>query len=146
MKTNLAAPHFINRFFFYLLREFQNLHFMMNYKKTFIQFLFGTLLTVQGFAQTPFPAPGSVFNDEIVSRVDIFLPQDSLDIMLAPGNQQSNYHWHATFIFDNGMEQDTINNIGFRLRGNTSRGADKKSFKISFNTYEQGRKYKGLEK
>ncbi|MFT4972414.1 MAG: spore coat protein H, partial [Saprospiraceae bacterium] len=98
------------------------------------------------FAQTPFPANGDVFRDDIIPRVEVFLPVDSLAIMLESGNEQSNYHWHATCIFDNGNGADTINNIGFRLRGNTSRTAEKKSFKISFNTYESGRKYKGLEK
>ena len=42
--------------------------------------------------------------------------------------------------------QDTLQDIGFRLRGNTSRSSEKKSFKVSFNTYESGRKYYGLEK
>jgi spore coat protein CotH len=98
------------------------------------------------FTQTPFPTNGHVFNDEVIPRVDVFLPADSLANILAPGNEQSNYHYHATFIFDDGTEADTLTNIGFRLRGNTSRTADKKSFKISFNTYEPGRKYKGLEK
>ncbi|MFQ5448965.1 MAG: CotH kinase family protein, partial [Saprospiraceae bacterium] len=40
----------------------------------------------------------------------------------------------------------TVENVGFRLRGNTSRNAAKKSFKVSFNTYVPGRKWKGLEK
>lgn len=92
------------------------------------------------------PNNGPVFKDDVVPRVDILIPPDSLAIMLAPGNEQSNYHWHATFIFDNGEIKDTLENIGFRLRGNTSRQADKQSFKVSFNTYEAGRKWYGLEK
>ncbi len=97
-------------------------------------------------AQTPFPALPPVFKDDVIPRVDILLPPDSLNILLAPGNEESNYHWHATFIFDNGEMKDTVENVGFRLRGNTSRQAEKKSFKVSFNTYEPGRKWAGLEK
>ena len=97
-------------------------------------------------AQDPFPALPPVFKDDVLPRVDIILPPDSLDILLAPGNEESNYHWHGTFIFDNGDQKDTIENIGFRLRGNTSRYSKKKSFKVSFNTYEPGRKWEGLEK
>jgi hypothetical protein len=97
-------------------------------------------------AQTPFPAPGQVFRDDVVPRIDILLHPDSLAQILALGNELSDYHYHATFIFDNGSIRDTVENIGFRLRGNTSRFAAKKSFKVSFNTYEQGRKWRDLEK
>lgn len=106
--------------------------------------LFSMLFQLTG--QNLFPAPGPVFKDEVIPTINILIPPDSLDILLAPGNEESNYHWHATFIFNNGDIIDTVENIGFRLRGNTSRYADKKSFKISFNTYEPGRKWQGLEK
>ncbi|NQU66938.1 MAG: CotH kinase family protein [Candidatus Marinimicrobia bacterium] len=36
--------------------------------------------------------------------------------------------------------------IGFRLRGNTSREAQKKSFKVSFNTFVPGRNFHGVDK
>lgn len=98
------------------------------------------------FSQNPFPAKGEVFKDEVIPRIDILIPEDSLNALYAPGNEESNYHYHATFIFDNGDILDTLTNIGFRFRGNTSRHSDKKSFKISFNTYEQGRQWYGLEK
>jgi hypothetical protein len=39
-----------------------------------------------------------------------------------------------------------IKNVGFRIKGNTSRFSDKKSFKLSFNAFEKGRKFIGLEK
>jgi hypothetical protein len=97
-------------------------------------------------AQELFPEPGEVFSDDALPRVDIILPQDSLAVIFAPGNEESDYHWHATFIFDNGTIIDTVENVGFRLRGNTSRYSDKKSYKVSFNTYEAGRKFYGLEK
>ena len=35
--------------------------------------------------------------------------------------------------FQNAYLDETIDSIGFRLRGNTSRNAAKKSFKIDFN-------------
>ncbi len=97
-------------------------------------------------AQDPFPELAPIYKDDVVARVDIVLPPDSLDIILAPGNEESDYHFHATFMFDNGSTRDTIENVGFRLRGNTSRFSQKKSFKVSFNTYESGRKWYGVEK
>ena len=97
-------------------------------------------------AQIPFPDPGQVFRDDVIPKINILIHPDSLNAIVAPGNEESDYHYHATFIFNNGEIKDTIENIGFRLRGNTSRYAAKKSFKISFNTYEPGRKWFGLEK
>lgn len=97
-------------------------------------------------AQNLFPDLDPIFKDDVVPRIDITLPADSLDIILSEGNEESDYHFHATFQYDNGDIKDTINNVGFRLRGNTSRYARKKSFKVSFNTYEPGRKWYGIEK
>lgn len=95
-------------------------------------------------SQPSFPNNGKVFNDEIVPRIDIFINPDTLQWIY--DNVESNIEFHAVFIFNNGEVIDTIENIGFRLRGNTSRHSQKKSFKVSFNTFEQGRKYYGLEK
>ena len=92
------------------------------------------------------PEPGEVFRDGVIPKINILIHQDSLNALFAPGNEESNYHYHADFIFDNGNIIDTVENIGFRLRGNTSRYSAKKSFKVSFNTYEPGRKWHGLEK
>lgn len=44
------------------------------------------------------------------------------------------------------MVRDTVDPVGFRLRGNTSRMSKKKSFKVSFNTFTLGGKYHGVEK
>jgi hypothetical protein len=97
-------------------------------------------------AQYHTPEKGEIFRDDVIPRIDINLPADSLAAILDPNNKDSNYHYHARFIFDNGTIRDTMENIGFRLRGNTSRSSQKKSFKVSFNTFDPGRKYYGLEK
>lgn len=95
-------------------------------------------------AQPFFPENGEVFRDDLVPRIDILAAEDDLTFMFE--NVESNEEHPATFIFNSGTVQDTIENVGFRLRGNTSRLAAKKSFKVSFNTFVAGRKYKGLEK
>jgi hypothetical protein len=58
----------------------------------------------------------------------------------------SDHYYKALFVFDSGESRDTIADAGFRLRGNTSRYAQKKSFKISFNEYVPGRRYQGVKK
>ncbi len=85
-----------------------------------------------------------LFDDTHVSDIFIHIDPDSLSEMYA--NEESAYEYTALFIFDDGVAADTVQHIGFRLRGNTSLSSEKKSFKISFNTYERGRKYEGVEK
>lgn len=86
-----------------------------------------------------------LFDDTVLSEVNIYIDATSLDTVLNEGNGRY-YEFPATFIFSKGEEVDTVSNIGFRLRGNTSRASQKKSFKVSFNTFEKGREYRGLEK
>lgn len=97
-------------------------------------------------AQPFFPEKGPVYDDTVISRIDILIAPDSLRSILAPGNEYSDYEYPATFIFLNGTLTDTLKNVGFCLRGNTSRTSKKKSFKISFNTFNKGRKFKSFEK
>lgn len=96
------------------------------------------------FSQAEFPENGPIFRDNMVPRVDIHINPDTLDWIY--NNVDSNIEFRAQFIYTTDTLNDTINEIGFRLRGNTSRNSAKKSFKVSFNTYESGRKYFGLEK
>lgn len=97
-------------------------------------------------AQPYYPNPGHLYDDDSVPTVRIEIDSDSLDAILTPGNELSDHEYPATFLFSRGGEMDTVSNVGFRLRGNTSRYAQKKSFKVSFNTFESGRKYHGVEK
>ncbi len=99
-----------------------------------------------GVGQNPFPVLDPVYKDDVVSRIDILMDPDSLTQLFASGNESSDHHFPATFIFDNGEVRDTVENIGFRLRGNTSRSSRKKSYKVSFNTYEKGRRWYDIEK
>lgn len=96
-------------------------------------------------AQNPFPNRGIAFQDDEVPRVDILIAESSINQILAPGNEQSNFEHEATFIFTHSEGIDTVNQVGFRLRGNTSRWSAKKSFKVSFNSFLD-QKWEGLEK
>jgi len=116
-----------------------------------MQRLFLLFLLISGFsfpfqakAQPLFPSDGELYIKSVVPRVDIIINPDTLNWIYE--NVDSDMEFHAVFVFDNGNVHDTIRNIGFRLRGNTSRYSAKKSFKVSFNTFIQGRKYFGVEK
>lgn len=100
--------------------------------------------TIHG--QLMIPEKTELYRDDVVPRIDIIIAPESLDYILAPENRESDELFDATFIFDNGTVNDTLENIGFRLRGNTSRSANKKSFKINLNAFVPGRKYFGVSK
>jgi len=100
--------------------------------------------TISG--QTIFPENGPLYIDTVVPRIDITVDPDTLEWLYQHENLQSDIEFTARFIFDNGEIRDTVEPVGFRLRGNTSRYSQKKSFKVSFNTFTSGGKYYGVEK
>ncbi len=95
-------------------------------------------------AQPLFPDDGYLFDNEILPRVDVFVNADTLQWIY--DHPDSDIEFHADFVFTHNTSKDTVKDVGFRLRGNTSRYAQKKSFKISFNTFESGRKFQNVEK
>ena len=113
--------------------------------KRILSFLLTSIL-LAGYvsAQPGFPENGQLFADTVVPRIDISINPDTLDWIY--DNPASDREFHAGFVFDNGTVRDTIDPVGFRLRGNTSRWSKKKSFKVSFNTFTPGGKYYGVEK
>lgn len=115
----------------------------MPHKQLFLILAFATLLFKLA-AQPAFPDPGPLYVSNTVPRIDIMIHPDTLTWIYE--NVESNHEFRATFVFNNGDIHDTINDIGFRLRGNTSRHSHKKSLKVSFNTFIPGRKYHGVEK
>lgn len=122
---------------------------MMLFNRVFFFLLFTILLLQEKSVSQPFLTSqfdGVVFNDSSVSRVDIIIDQDSLSEILLPANAYSDYEYPATFIFTQNGVSDTVLNVGFCLRGNTSRTSAKKSFKVSFNTFVHGREFHNLEK
>ena len=85
-----------------------------------------------------------IYDDESVARIDISIDEDALTWIYDNVNSDSMHN--ATVHFKNSQIDEVVDNIGFRLRGNTSRNAVKKSFKISFNEFENGRKFYGIDK
>ena len=90
------------------------------------------------------PDYGTVFPQQEVTSIYITINPDSLDWMIS--NLENEHEFPATFVFESASFVDTVFNIGLRLRGNTSLTAAKKSFKISFNTFDQGGEWQNLEK
>jgi spore coat protein H len=85
-----------------------------------------------------------LYDDSQVAIIEITMDPEGLIWMYE--NVHSDSMHLATVHFTNAFIDETIENVGFRLRGNTSRDARKKSFKLSFNTFEPGRKFYDVEK
>lgn len=108
--------------------------------------LFIQLLIIRLTAAQPFVLPNSenkVYTDNVVHRIDILLEPDSLTAMYANVND---HEYPCTAVITDRISADTVLQVAVSFRGNTSMGAAKKSFKISFNTFVPGRTYKRLEK
>lgn len=112
--------------------------------RVLLKTVFFLLFPLTLLAQANNPDAGHVYNDLVVPRVDISIHPDTLSWIYE--NVDSDIEFHADFVFDNGEIRDSISSIGFRLRGNTSRQSQKKSFKVSFNTWTDGGSYHGIEK
>jgi hypothetical protein len=110
----------------------------------FVFIILSSLLKVD--AQPIFPENGPLYIDTVVPRIDIAVNPDTLEWLYQEENLENDIEFHAVFVFNNGTVIDTIEPVGFRLRGNTSRYSNKKSFKISFNRFTKGGKYYGVEK
>jgi hypothetical protein len=85
-----------------------------------------------------------LYDDSHVARVDITI--DTVTLSWIYNNVQSDSEHVASFRFRNSWIDETVDSIGFRLRGNTSRESQKKSFKVSFNTFKKGRDFHNIEK
>ena len=71
---------------------------------------------------------------------------DPLAVEWMYNNVWSDSMHNATVHFSNEFIDETIIDVGFRLRGNTSRIAQKKSFKLSYNTFVPGRQFYDVDK
>lgn len=87
-----------------------------------------------------------LFDDSQVAVVEITIDPASLAWMYDPANLQSDSMHVAAVHFSNAYIDETIEEVGMRLRGNTSRDAAKKSFKLSFNTFVDGREFYDVDK
>ena len=116
----------------------------------FVSFILNGLLIIffhHNISAQPFhPENNEAFLQNEVASIYITIHPDSLAEILNQNNLFSDHEFPATFRYMSSTTDTTIQQIGFRLRGNTSRNANKKSFKISFNTFFQGRKWEFLEK
>ena len=86
----------------------------------------------------------ALFDDTKVNRVYIDISISALNDVYDTGG--TGQYFSARFIYQDGNIRDTVQNVGLRLRGNTSLTSAKKSFKVSFNAFVSGQKYQSEKK
>jgi len=102
------------------------------------------LLTIGASGQRlPQPPANEFYRTDVVPRIDIAIPADSLAAIFA--NVTSDYEYHASFAYTAPGYTVSGVEVGLRLRGNTSRTSGKKSFKISFNSFISGTRLEGVK-
>ncbi len=98
------------------------------------------------FLLAPFIANGQlpIFDQQKINSIYIYMPADSADAVY--NNVLGKTYLKAKFIYTNGLQADTLDSVGIRIKGATSLLSGKKSFKISFNKYNDTLEYKGVRK
>lgn len=86
----------------------------------------------------------NIFRDTEVTRVDVTVaPADLADILANPFSDDNKV---ATVRWQNAVIDETVTDVGFRLRGGQfTRTATRKSWKLDFNDLVPGRAFHGLE-
>ena len=95
-------------------------------------------------AQVLHPDPGFLFDDTEVPRIDLTISESNLQSLYA--DPESNSEYYAVFNFTRGDSTIGPIDVGLRFRGDTIRHKQKKSFRISFNSFDAGNDLYGIEK
>jgi spore coat protein CotH len=77
-----------------------------------------------------------LYDDSQVAEIKVTMNSAAFDWMM--NNPQSDSAHECTIYYKNKYIDTTISKVGIRIRGNTSRTAQKKSFKLSFNDFKKG--------
>lgn len=99
------------------------------------------------FSQNVNPDYSEEFIQDYLSSIEVTMNEDDYNWMVNPDNIWSDTYQHATVVYK-GSNNTEINylDLGIRLRGNTSRGKDKKSFKLNFKKFTDDQRFFGLKK
>lgn len=87
-----------------------------------------------------------IWNVSTLATVRVELDNDDYINLLQPWNLYNETYAAATMHFDNGVTRETINNVGFRIKGMTSRMNQKKGWAMKFNEFVSGQKFFDMKK
>ena len=85
-----------------------------------------------------------VFDTGSIAVIHVTMSASDLSDMLS--DVWSDEYRYCDIVYSNRFIAEAVPNVGIRLRGNTSRTAARKSYKLSFNEFYPGRTFLGLRK
>lgn len=113
-------------------------------KKSISLFLGLQLFTMFNLSAFQKDESWKVYDDTEISVVHVAMNPSSFIWMM--NNPKIDSLHQCTFHFKNKYIDSTLTTVGIRLKGNTSRDAQKKSFKFSFNDFTKGGEFFDVEK
>lgn len=116
----------------------------MKWKTSWLLFLFIGIQFV-GFGQNINPEYNSIFVQEELTKIELTLDEADKQALVYPKNPYLDIYYQAKIHLQNSKLDTIIGTVGVRIRGNTSRGNQKKSFKIDFKEFG-GEQVKHLKK
>ena len=106
--------------------------------------IFALIISNSGNGQLVHPANNEGFLQDEVASIFIALPATQLDLLLGD-SLYTDHEFLAQFTYQSTNFNLTLAQVGFRVRGNTSRNAGKKSFNIDFNEFVAGQKFLDID-
>jgi len=85
-----------------------------------------------------------LFDDSQLLEIKVTMDKNAFDWMMA--NPLSDSMHVCKVQLKNKYFDSTMTDVAIRIRGNTSRAAQKKSFKLSFNSFKKGKDFYNVEK
>ncbi len=87
-----------------------------------------------------------IFNISVLATIRVEINPDDLLMLLQPWNLFNESYAVANVFFDNGNVQETVETVGFRVKGASSRLLNKKGWNIKFNEFDKNSTFFGLTK
>ena len=109
-----------------------------------ICYILALLISNFGFGQVVHPPNNQGFLQDEVASIYIALSPSELDLLLGD-SLYTDHEFLAQFTYQSSNFNLTLAQVGFRVRGNTSRSAGKKSFNIDFNEFVPGQKFLDID-
>lgn len=108
----------------------------------FVSLIFATVVN----AQNPNPGEDAVYLEREVTEIRITMSAEDNELIHAEENRYAEIYVPSEIRISNSMLDEVVTTgPGVRLRGNTSRGHDKRPYKIDFKEFD-GSKFEGYKK
>jgi hypothetical protein len=108
--------------------------------------VWGNIYDVKTYYDDEYEDDHPVWNISVIATVRIEIKEEDYLYLLAPENLYTEDYAPATIHFDNGHVQESIENVGLRVKGQGGRIDQKKGWSVKYNKFVSGQKFLDIEK